>query len=152
MSSCELPSPGVDAGAAVSPKGSRIHRFHSAAHTWEGVPVQQYKEPAAHHCGVSRAVLIGASGEKTRFQVRYFEIAPGGFTTLESHRHEHAVVVLRGWGEVYLGGGWHGVGFGDLVYVAPEDVHQLRNPGSEPFGFLCMVDSERDQPVPAGAG
>ncbi len=92
-------------------------------------------------------MLVGAAGEKTHFQLRYFEIAPGGFTTRERHHHEHAVVVLRGTGEVYLADGWHHVGFGDTVYVAPDEVHQLRNSGSEPFGFLCVVDSERDGPV-----
>jgi quercetin dioxygenase-like cupin family protein len=92
-------------------------------------------------------VLVGDAGEKTNFQVRYFEIAPAGFTTLEHHRHEHAVVVLRGRGEVRLGDAWHEVGFGDVVYVAPDEVHQLRNPGAEPFGFLCMVDAERDRPA-----
>jgi ribulose-bisphosphate carboxylase large chain len=108
--------------------------------------VQRYKEATEHHCGVSRAVLVGGSGEKTRFQVRYFEVAPGGFSTLERHRHEHAVVVLRGEGEVRLADGWHAIGFGDTVYVAPDEVHQLRNVGGEAFGFLCIVDSERDRP------
>jgi ribulose-bisphosphate carboxylase large chain len=116
--------------------------------TWQGVPPQQYKVAADHHCGVVRSVLVGERGEQTRFALRYFEIAPGGFTTLEHHRHEHAVVVMRGQGEVRLDADWHLVGFGDLVYVAPDEVHQLRNPSQEePFGFLCVVDAERDQPV-----
>jgi quercetin dioxygenase-like cupin family protein len=141
-----------EGASVVSAKGSRIYRFVPAdspdqAHTWQGVPVREYKEAAEHHCGVSRAVLVGASGEKTRFQVRYFEVAAGGYTTLERHQHEHAVVVLRGAGEALLGGEWHVVGFGDTVYIAPDEVHQLRNRGSEPFGFLCIVDSERDRPV-----
>ena len=56
-------------------------------------------------------------------------------------------MVLRGRGEVRLGEGRHEVGFGDVVYVAPGEVHQLRNVGEEPFGFLCLVDVERDRPV-----
>jgi quercetin dioxygenase-like cupin family protein len=153
MSSCELPLSGQDvAASSVSAKGSRIHRFQpaqtiDAPHLWEGVPVQDYKQAAQHHCGVLRAVLVGERGEKTGFQVRYFEIAPGGFTTLEHHRHEHAVVVLRGTGQVRLGESWHQVSFGDTVYVAADEVHQLRNAEDEPFGFLCIVDSERDRPV-----
>jgi quercetin dioxygenase-like cupin family protein len=154
MNRCDIPGPGeaVSADSLVSDRGSRIHRFQPGATTdapnlWRGVPVQQYKPAADHHCGVLRAVLVGDSGEKTRFQVRYFEIASGGFTTLEHHRHEHVVVVLRGQGQVRLGTIWHSVGFGDAVYVAPDEVHQLRNTGSEPFGFLCIVDSERDRPV-----
>ena len=32
-------------------------------------------------------------------------------------------------------------------YVAPDEVHQFRNPTSGPFGFLCIVDSQRDKPT-----
>ena len=41
------------------------------------------------------------------------------------------------------------VGFGDVIYVAPDDPHQFRNPqnSTEPFGFLCIVNAERDRPV-----
>jgi ribulose-bisphosphate carboxylase large chain len=117
-------------------------------HHWLGAPVTEYKEAASHHCGVARSVLVGEHGERTAFQVRYFEVQPGGFTTLERHQHEHVVVVLRGRGEVRLGDAVHEVGFGDAVYVAPNEVHQLRNHSTlEPFGFLCMVDAVRDRPI-----
>lgn len=154
MSSCELPPTGGEPSAAcqVTAKGSRAHRFcpaPSAAgpHAWEGVPLQDYKAAAAHHCGVLRSVLVGDLGEQTRFHVRYFEIAPGGFTTLEHHRHEHVVLVMRGAGRARLGETELDLVFGDLLYIAPHEVHQLTNPTAEPFGFLCMVDAERDSPV-----
>jgi len=146
-SSCELsarPSPTV--------RTSEVLRFETPADPtvpfrWLGVPPTAYKADAAHHCGVTRTVLVGEAGEKTAFHVRYFEIAPGGFSTLERHEHEHVVVVLRGRGEVVLGDVVHELGFGDTVYIAPRETHQLRNPsGEKPFGFLCMVDAERDRP------
>jgi quercetin dioxygenase-like cupin family protein len=132
--------------------GSRVVRFQppdtGATFRWQEVPAIEYKPVADTHSGVTRTVLAGASGETTAFQVRYFEVAPGGFTTLERHRHEHVVVVLRGRGEVQLGDEIHALGFGDNVYVAPHEVHQFRNPSAtEPFGFLCVVDAERDRPV-----
>lgn len=155
MNSCELPGPAArPAGAAVS----RVLRFRAAAapsepNSWDGVAIAAYKAPADHHCGVNRAVLIGDSGEQTAFHVRYFEIAPGGNTTLEHHAHEHVVIVLRGHGEIRLGGTTHAVGHGDTVYVAPDEVHQLRNPSTnEPFGFLCLVDAVRDVPAVVGIG
>ena len=52
-------------------------------HHWLGAPVTEYKEAASHHCGVARSVLVGEHGERTAFQVRYFEVQPGGFTTLD---------------------------------------------------------------------
>jgi quercetin dioxygenase-like cupin family protein len=148
---CELPLPGVT--APTSPPSSRVVRFHAGAsvevpHTWEGVPLTEYKPAADHHWGVLRSVLVGQSGEATSFHVRYFEVGPGGHTTVEHHAHEHVVIILRGRGEVQLGEEVHEVGYGDLVYVAPHGVHQLRNPHEEPFGFLCMVDAQRDKPVP----
>jgi quercetin dioxygenase-like cupin family protein len=150
MNVCELPADGVP---PVTLTESRVMRFQPASgpglpSAWQGVPVTAYKAPADHHCGVSRAVLAGASGERTAFHVRYFEIGPGGYSTLERHEHEHVVVVLRGQGEVRLGASVQSLGYGDAVYVAPNEVHQLRNPsGEEPFGFLCIVDARRDSPV-----
>jgi quercetin dioxygenase-like cupin family protein len=149
MSTCEIPG-GRQLPATAA--RSRVMRFHAAAgpaepHTWQGVPVVAYKPPADDHCGVNRAVLAGETGEHTAFHVRYFEVAPGGHTTLEHHVHEHVVVVLRGHGEVQLADAVHHLGYGDAVYVAPDEVHQLRNTdASEPFGFLCMVDAQRDRP------
>jgi ribulose-bisphosphate carboxylase large chain len=136
------PSPVGEASAA----GSRVLRFRPDFQ-WQGIPVAPYKEAGDHWRGVRRTVLVGQAGERTAFQVRYFEIAPGGYSSLEEHEHEHAVVVLRGRGEVRLGEAVHDLGFGDTVYVAPREVHQFRNPSAaEPFGFLCVVDAERDRP------
>ena len=35
----------------------------------------------------------------------------------------------------------------DVAYVPPLQVHQLRNKSSEPFGFFCIVDHDRDRPI-----
>jgi quercetin dioxygenase-like cupin family protein len=150
-SSCEAPRP-IARPTEASRAGatSRVVRFQEGFR-WEGVATQQYKAPADHWCGITRSVLFGGQGDSTAFEVRYFEIAPGGFSSLESHAHEHAVIVLRGRGEVRLGDETHALAFGDSVYVAPHEVHQFRNsssePASEPFGFLCIVDAQRDRSV-----
>jgi ribulose-bisphosphate carboxylase large chain len=142
VSSCEIGGVQRRAGA-----GSRVLRFQPGFR-WQDVPVVEYKEAAEHWCGVRRMALIGEAGEKTAFHLRYFEIAPGGFSSLEEHGHEHAVMVLRGRGQVQLGDNSYEIGFGDTVYVAPHEVHQFRNlSASEPFGFICVVDAERDRPV-----
>jgi ribulose-bisphosphate carboxylase large chain len=131
----------------TSPAGSRVLR-HQPGFRWEGLPVTEYKRAAEHHCGVNRVTLVGDRGEATAFHIRYFEMAPGGFTTLEHHVHEHAVIILRGRGQVQLGDTQHELGFGDTVYVAPDEPHQFRNlSATEPFGFLCVVDAARDRPL-----
>jgi quercetin dioxygenase-like cupin family protein len=137
--------------ASASPR-SRVVHLDPASWAWEGVPQREYKQADATWAAVTRQVLVGAGGESCRFHLRYFEVAPGGHTTLERHRHEHAVVVLRGAGEVELAGSVSPLSFGDLVWVAPGEPHQFRNPGAEPFGFLCAVDAERDRPQPLVPG
>ena len=51
-------------------------------------------------------------------------------------------------GEVLLGDDWQPISFGDVIYVAANDVHQFRAVADEPFGFLCVVDAKRDRPRP----
>src|SRR5579883_2789349 len=140
-SSCEIAPP-----TAPGPAGSRVLRL-GPDFRWQGVPVAAYKDSEGPWCGIARMLLVGGAGERVGFHVRYFEIAPGGFSSFERHAHEHAVVVLRGRGEVRLGDVTHALGFGDVVYVSPDEPHQFRNPTEEPFGFLCVVDAERDRPV-----
>jgi len=121
---------------------------HEGRFDWRDVPLEPYKATTELWKRITRRELIGKRGESPGFHLRYFEIGPGGHSTLEKHHHEHAVVVLRGRGEVQFGCYVYRVGFGDVVYVAPDDPHQFRNPddADEPFGFLCVVDAERDRP------
>jgi quercetin dioxygenase-like cupin family protein len=120
----------------------------SPTFTWKDVPLEPYKKTTETWKGISRRELIGKRGETPRFHVRYFEVDPGGYSTLEKHEHEHVVVGMRGRGEAQIGCYIHTVGFGDVVYVSPSDPHQFSCPedASEPFGFLCLVNAERDKP------
>lgn len=121
---------------------------HNGDFTWDGIELEAYKATTESWKGITRLELAGKRGESGRFHVRYFEIAPGGYSTLEQHEHEHVVIPQRGRGEVQFGCYIYRVGFGDVIYVAPNDPHQFRNPddATEPFGFLCIVNAERDAP------
>lgn len=116
---------------------------------WQEAVRKLYKDEPGSWQGVTRTSLVGGPDELTAsFHVRYFEVDVGGFSSLEKHAHEHVVVVVRGRGEVKLGERQASLSFGDVVYIAPWEVHQFRNPdGPEPFGFLCMVPAARDHPV-----
>jgi len=114
---------------------------------WPRVEVASYKGDEASYCEVNRRVLLGPRvGDELEFEVRYFEVAPGGWTSFERHRHPHAVLVLAGSGEVRLGDERHPIAPYDVVYVAPEDPHQFRAAADERLGILCVVDAERDRP------
>jgi len=120
----------------------------AAAFRWQGVEVREYKAEAAPYKDVTRQTLLGeGEGEADlNFITRYFEIQSGGYSTLERHRHPHAVVVIRGRGRVALGEHTYDLAPFDCVYVAPGAVHQFEASGGEPLGFLCMVDRVRDRP------
>jgi quercetin dioxygenase-like cupin family protein len=125
--------------------GSRVIRFNGFR--WQGVDPVAYKEPGGDWSAVTRQRLVGPEQE-VPFHLRYFEVEPGGHTSYERHEHQHVVVVLRGRGEVRLGDRWEPVNYGDVVYVAPNEPHQFRAAGDEPFGFFCIVAADRDRSTP----
>jgi mannose-6-phosphate isomerase-like protein (cupin superfamily) len=49
------------------------------------------------------------------------------------------VFVLEGEGIVVDGNQPRQLRAGDVVYVAPDDVHQFRNTGEAPMKFLCLI-------------
>ncbi len=113
-------------------------------------PTTTNAPPAVAFHGVLRVELICERDERAPQHTRYFECAPGGYTTLERHEHEHTIVILRGQGEAKLGCKTVPLSFGDVVYVEPNQAHQLRcaDHATEPFGFLCVVPATRDKAKP----
>jgi quercetin dioxygenase-like cupin family protein len=120
-------------------------RRHLGGFRWEGVALAQYKGEAAHFRDVTRQALFADPGALP-CELRYFEVAPGGHTTLERHAHAHAVVVVRGGGRALVGEEIVELAALDLIQVPPRTWHQFRAGDSEPLGFLCLVASERDRP------
>lgn len=122
-----------------------FHRKAEEGYRWEGVELRPYKEDErALFKAITRQVLF--SDPDSKAELRYFEVAPGGFSTLERHEHVHAVMVLRGGGSCLVGDRVREIGPHDLVSVPPMTWHQFRAAPDEPLGFLCMVDAERDRP------
>jgi quercetin dioxygenase-like cupin family protein len=117
---------------------------------WRGVRDEPYKPAKGGWSGIVRRVLIGSHGESAKFHVRYFEIAPGGRSGLEKHRHEHVVICVRGKGVVRTGKTKRKVGFMDTVYISPDTTPQLMNTSNNPFGFFCIVNAKRDRPKVLG--
>ncbi len=142
---------GPPAHAGLRKKPPVLRRFRPDFR-WEGVKLEPYKL-AAHRGGdfrsASRQVLSGGLGERGAFHVRYFELEPGGFTSLERHRHCHFAIGVRGRGIVRVGKTRYRLGRLDAIYIGPDQPHQLAATGSGRFGFFCIVDAQRDQPRPA---
>ena len=122
-----------------------IVRHADGTFHWEGVDVREYKqEGSAPFRDVTRQVLFESEGLPA--QLRYFEVAAGGWTTLERHEHVHAVMVIRGRGQALVGDQAYDIQLHDLVSVPPMTWHQFHAAPEEPLGFLCMVSTERDRP------
>lgn len=142
-SSCEMPAP------AQAPLLEKLtHLAFGEGFTWRGRPAAEYKAPGGLPFeGVARTELIGKAGEKAAFDLRYFELAPGGYTSHEKHMHTHTIIAVRGEGMLRTGEEEHPLKPFDIAYVDSLMPHQLRNNGQEPFGFFCIVDRDRDRPM-----
>jgi len=135
--------------AAARPPQDEVRRIAHRAAThdfgWDGVEHRPYKEDErALYKTITRQVLF--SDPAMAGELRYFEVAPAGFSTLERHEHTHNVLILRGHGHCLVGGEVREVATHDLIAVPPMTWHQFRATGDEPLGFLCMVNTERDKP------
>ncbi|MGH8162141.1 MAG: RuBisCO large subunit C-terminal-like domain-containing protein [Gammaproteobacteria bacterium] len=141
VSACELPASGAGNLRSLIPA---LESFR-----WEDREDQVYKTTQElDFRGVRRVELIGRNGERCSFELRYFELEPGGYTSLEKHVHTHVLIGARGHGVVVTGEARCAMRPDDVAYVAPLQVHQLRNESDAPFGFYCIVDRARDRPMP----
>ncbi len=140
-SSCELPARRQGFGPATV--------LRHKDYRWSDREVTAYKsDDSCSFRGISRQELTGPFGEQTSFDVRYFEIEPGGHSSKERHAHEHIIIGVRGTGKLLKGSVLIDVNIHDVARVATMEPHQLRNDSTEPFGFFCIVDHNRDRPIP----
>ncbi len=107
--------------------------------------VREYSVKEANGVGV-RYLLHAGIGAK-RLQLRLFTIDVGGHTPLDKHAHEHEVFVLGG--EALFSGEGEGLeaSTGDAVFIASNELHQIRNIGNGPLRFLCTKETSLPPPI-----
>jgi quercetin dioxygenase-like cupin family protein len=133
-------------------------RFDPQRFRWQEVASRDYKsaeQGAARgmgFSGVSRHTLARPDELPAGYELRYFEFEPGGYSSLEKHRHSHFVIVLRGMGQALVGHEVVDCRPFDALHVPPLTPHRWVNAAPEPFGFLCPVDRDRDRPQPLTDG
>lgn len=147
----EPPLP-TTAGACDVPSGPPESTLsflkHEVDFEWRGRESTSYKsDRTLPFSGIKRVELLGGDGEHMHFVLRYFELAPGGYTSLEKHLHTHVIIGARGRGVLVEDDEERPLAEHDIAYIRPLAVHQLRNDGDRPFGFYCLVDRERDRPM-----
>jgi S-methyl-1-thioxylulose 5-phosphate methylthiotransferase len=136
--------------------GERVPRripFDPATFRWAGVEEQAYKFSLGDDRGmgwkdVTRHTIGHPDQLGAGFELRYFELEPGGYSSVEKHAHVHLVVAVRGSGRALVGDALIDLSPLDALYVPSLVPHRWLNEGNEPFGFLCTVDADRDAPQP----
>ena len=129
----------------MDPDKASVFRRFQPGFRWDDVAYLPYKEDGtAPFRAISRQVMFAQS--ELGCELRYFEMAAGGYSTLERHEHVHAVMILRGGGHALVGSEIREVATNDLVSIPAWTWHQFRATSDVPLGFLCMVNATRDRP------
>ena len=83
--------------------------------------------------------LITKETGAENFAMRLFEMEAGGNSPFHSHSWEHEVFILEGEGLVV--GEEKEVKFkaGDIIFLPPNEKHQLKNNGKKSVKFLCLI-------------
>ncbi len=133
---------------SAQPVSALTRKFAGAGsgYRWKDLPIKEYKSEGAHFQGITRQVLFGTE-HGLPAELRYFEVEPEGYSTLERHEHEHAVLILQGKGRAVIGETVTDLAAHDLVHVPAQTWHQFLAAEDAPLGFLCLVASDRDRPV-----
>lgn len=111
-------------------KITRLENVETSAVTIEGA------------AGAFRQVPIGRADGAPNFSIRVFTLEPGGHTPHHVHESEHLNYILSGEGVAMEGETPREVKQGDFILVTPNELHQYRNAGDEPFVFMCMVPTQ----------
>jgi quercetin dioxygenase-like cupin family protein len=89
--------------------------------------------------GVAARVVIGKKDGAGHFFMRVFIISPGGHTPQHAHDWEHEMFVHAGAGEIYGNGQWNRLQAGNVVFIPADEVHQMKNTGTEALVVVCLV-------------
>ncbi len=90
-----------------------------------------------------RWLISKADGAKN-FEMRMFELRPGGCTPLHTHPHEHEVFVVEGKGVFVYERKQYPFNTDFVIFVPGGKQHCFKNTGDSVLRFLCII--------PAGAG
>lgn len=77
------------------------------------------------------------------YSYRVFTVEPGGYTPYHQHNYEHMNYIIEGEGAlVNEQGEENPLKAGDFALVMPNERHQYRNKGDQPFKMICGVPKE----------
>lgn len=89
--------------------------------------------------GARMRMLIGPDEGAGKFHMRHFEVERGGCTPRHQHDYEHEIYVLKGSGTAHSPEGDRPFKAGDVIYVAPGELHQFCNTSDAACEFICLI-------------
>ncbi len=93
--------------------------------------------------GVKIRWVIDKKRGAENFSMRVFEVAPGAATPLHDHWYEQEMFLLEGQGVIAGKEGERPLTSGTVMWVPPYERHQIRNTGSEPLRFICVIPQKK---------
>jgi quercetin dioxygenase-like cupin family protein len=109
------------------------------------IPLEDIAAPAV---GARRRWLVDAGTGAPNFSVAEVEVKPGGSTLHHSHPYEHAMFILEGTGEVVESTGTSPLTPLEVLYIAPYELHQIRNAGGKMLRFLSIEPMLKEEKKP----
>jgi len=118
---------------------SIVHKFTGKSNdfSWQGVAGEVLSDEGLEF--ITKHVLIGPKEDAPNYIMRYFRVDARGHSKLERHPQEHEVIILHGKGQAQIADQIFDVEPFDVVFVSGGELHQFKNTGSEPFGFICII-------------
>lgn len=107
---------------------------------YDQVECEDVEEAGAE--GVSVRWLISEEDGAPNFYMRRFELEPNGRTPRHAHAWEHEVYILAGKGTLFCQGRESPFLPGDVIYVAPGEVHSFTADPDGDVAFLCLIPKE----------
>jgi quercetin dioxygenase-like cupin family protein len=92
--------------------------------------------------GITVRWVITEKDGASNFSMRVFEVEPGGYSPYHEHPWEHEVFILEGQGDLVQGNNEVPFSKGDVIFIPPDEEHQLRNTSKEPLEFICLTNSD----------
>ena len=106
------------------------------------VPLENIDSPAV---GAKRRWLVTKDKGSPNFTMAMVEVAPGGSTLRHSHTYEHAMYFINGNGELLESNGPSPVSPREVIYIEPDELHQIINTGSSVLRFTSVEPVSKEE-------
>lgn len=105
--------------------------------------VEKHKVNMEGAKGAWKQLPLGSKNGAPVYSYRVFTVEPGGHTPFHHHPYEHMNFIIEGEGVLVNENEEETpLKAGDFALVEPDERHQYRNTGNNPFKMICGVPKE----------